>query len=299
MTPIWQDYFLEIDETSQEYIVKVSGVEVYHGRAVAEPGQSSLAIRLNDIAADYLRSSLPPLTADGYAEESGMTVTLEVYDPDDTLLGSETFSYEWTYDEDASGASAPITDRVAASQPLFFSKYGTGAVAGSIDGGAITLGTSSSKAGTAVLMLGTHAGAKAVTLGGNSFRVVDGCHRYCLLYVNALGGWDSLLLEGHCARKDTVTRHISEKVGRGRDNYANEVRVGWTLRTGLLSDDEAGRMWHLLESTDVYLYDLATARCEPVVLTDSECEFMTYRGNGGRRSQYTINAELSNDWERR
>ena len=50
-------------------------------------------------------------------------------------------------------------------------------------------------------------------------------------------------------------------------------------------------MHHLLESTDVYLQDLATGKITPVVLTDASCEYKTLANNGRRPYYYEINVE--------
>ena len=52
-------------------------------------------------------------------------------------------------------------------------------------------------------------------------------------------------------------------------------------------------MHHLLNSTEVYLYNINTGEMLPVTLTNTTTEHKTYKTNGGRMVNYTIEATLS------
>ena len=86
---------------------------------------------------------------------------------------------------------------------------------------------------------------------------------------------------------------------RGTVEYLNEVTKRWTLRTGWLTDEQAARMHHVAGSVAVYLYDITDNALIPVVITDEQCEYKTYRGNGGRMVNYTIGVEVAQDMLRR
>ncbi len=139
-----------------------------------------------------------------------------------------------------------------------------------------------------------------------SFKYVAPCGRYALYYVNAFGGWDALLCKGVTVKKETYERQtagvrasINFTTGRQKDNYLNEVVRSMTLRTGVLTDDEASRMWHLVGSTKVLLYDMLEGAFFPVVLTDSECVFKTYKNQGRKLVEYVLGVELAQDLNRR
>lgn len=140
------------------------------------------------------------------------------------------------------------------------------------------------------------------------FDIVQECHRWCLDYLNAWGGWDSLLIEGKWREIDAYARG-QYRTGLGlidtdntykrniRDNtdYLNTITRRFELNTALLTEDEASRMHHLLGSTDVYLRDLYLADEYPswaVNIVNSECE---YKKNdaGVWGAQYTITVEFS------
>ena len=156
------------------------------------------------------------------------------------------------------------------------------------------------------LPLDDYVGLESVTVAGKVYKVVPACHRYALLYVNAFGGWDTLYLEGLSKEVDRYTRNTMKqrydnaaRSARGTVEYVNEVARSWSLRTGWLSDDEAGRMHHVLGSVCVYLYDIIGESLIPVVILDQECEYKTYRGNGGQMIAYTLEVEQAQELLRR
>ena len=138
------------------------------------------------------------------------------------------------------------------------------------------------------------------------FKVSESCSRYVLYYMNAYGGWDFLLLEGTCTESDELTRHNSSRKysntllkNRGTFNFCNEIVKSWTLRTGWLSDVQSQRMHHVLNSTDVYLFDMETQLLFPVVLTDTQTDYKTYRAEGNRLFNYEMTAQLAQERQRR
>jgi hypothetical protein len=72
-----------------------------------------------------------------------------------------------------------------------------------------------------------------------------------------------------------------------------------TMHTSWLPDDESSRMHHLLNSTNVFLGDLVTGQMIPVILTNTTTEYKTYKGNGGRLVNYTINVTIAQERIRR
>lgn len=142
------------------------------------------------------------------------------------------------------------------------------------------------------------------------FTVKDTCARYCLYYVNALGGWDSFLIRGRVKESDRITRSEYERrapsdllpgnIGqRGRDVLTLAATRAMEMHTHWLSDDEASRMYHLTESTSVYVHDLETDIIYPAVLTNTSHEEKTYKKNGNRLVSYQIDLDLAVPIERR
>ena len=150
----------------------------------------------------------------------------------------------------------------------------------------------------------THRSAAAL------YTVKETCARYCLYYVNALGGWDTFLIQGKVKETDRITRNEYERRApsalmegnvqqRGRDVLTLTGTRALEMHTHWLTDDEASRMHHLTESTSVYVHDLETDMIYPAVLTNTSHEEKSYKKNGNRLVSYQIDAELAVPIERR
>lgn len=120
---------------------------------------------------------------------------------------------------------------------------------------------------------------------------------YVLYYSNAYGGWDSLLCNGTSKKTDniehlTYRRKSKNQADFSKINYQNNITPTWSLKTGITVDGQ--KMYHLLESTMVYLHNLETDQIVPVVITNSNCEYLNYTNNGKRPYFYDITVEESN-----
>ena len=158
-----------------------------------------------------------------------------------------------------------------------------------------------------VLLPGTwRPGRVTLEAGGHSVDlVVPSClaARYVLHYVNAFGGWDSFVPRALCKQLDGLTRseytrravNVNSAGGwaprRGRTVYNVAAARRWEMNTAWLSEAQAARMHHLLESPDVWLFDTVEARYIPVVITNSDCDYKTHAGEGRRLISYVLNIE--------
>lgn len=142
---------------------------------------------------------------------------------------------------------------------------------------------------------------------GQYYKTVLACEaRYSLYYVNSYGGVDVLpFKEKGWKKSDTVTRFNYSRSFRNNTlefenvNYMNEIKASWELHTGWMSDESSQRMHELVESTIVYLYDAEEKTYTPVVMTDKKLEYKTYRNQGRKFYNYTVNVEESQSKEKR
>ena len=334
--PIWKDYYVNLGTAeSVQFRILVGDDVIYTGKAFKRPGKANNEIRINDICADYLENVFPDLEQTTFTG-SNLPLTFVIQ----TMSGSSwstrasvQFDNNWSYDYDYNpatmGMSFPVNNKIDIRQWVVFTAYNASTITATI-----TLANGSSfdviihveisddfnddynfdfsksvraaQTGTAVFDLSQWGDVRSLTIGNKVFKVVNGCSRYALYYVNAYGGWDSLLIEGNDAEADNLTRHIRETEydnrsiqNRGVHNYVNEISKTMTLHTSWLSDDESSRMHHLLNSTNVYLGDLVTGQMIPVILTDTRTDYKTYKGNGGRLVNYTINVTIAQERIRR
>lgn len=336
--PIWKDRTVTLASNAayadfEIHVGSLAGELIYSGRAYARPGETDPVARINDVCAAYLSVHLPNL-GNGYT-------SMRVSETFVTAVGGVavdtiTFVNDWSYDHDrvitaSTPLSDPVTGELDPRQVLFFSVLdGTATVTAVLhfqDGTTLTvvvpvvhtadfdngfnedfsIDEDNSGSGTAILDLSTFSGLNRVTVNGKNYTVREqGCARYLVAYVNAFGGWDTLILDGNYNCQDALVRHTLDRIidnadptARGRKDYAIEIAPSWTLRTGFLTDDQSLRMRHLLNSVEVYLCDLADESWRPVVLTDTETPVQNFKGNGRRFNEYTFNAQLAQERFRR
>lgn len=331
--PIWKDVWIDLGQAdSVEFSLVTGGVTIYTGKAYKRPDSDSVTIRINDIVADYLGRVRPSLSDGAFSEDTyELEVSVQVNGEE---VQSVTFCNDWSYDygHDASvdGISAPINGRASSLAPLILSVYDAQRVRLDVtykDGTtsfqivsieqrrnfsddfsndfAIIEGRESGTGAVAFDLSKFGPDVQSVEVEGNVYDV-SSCGDFVLYYVNSYGGWDTFLVEGLVKRRDALKRFERSRIydntdpaNRGRDNYLNEITQKVEMHTGWLSDAQSLRMHHLLNSPSVYLYDIAEGQLLPLVLTDTTTEYKTFKGNGRKLVNYTINADIAHDIVRR
>lgn len=131
------------------------------------------------------------------------------------------------------------------------------------------------------------------------WKVVRSCWPYALYYVNKYGAIDSLLVAGKSTQTDnqkhlSYTKNVEPLSTQfGKTNYLNEITETWTLNTGLLTEDQASRMHHLLESNYVWLYNIDKETFTPVNITNKSVDYKTYHNQDKKFPSYSITVESS------
>ena len=338
IAPIWKDYFVTLGmRTVIPFRIRVqdqNGNIIYNGKSHKKPGETNNSIRINDICADYLTNALPALSqAEFSALSFPLNFVVETFLKNWTIAGQVQIMNDWSYDNSYNpatmGMSFPINGRIDSRQWLVYTAYNASTITATLT---FTDGTTSqviipveisadfsddfntdfarsamaAGSGTAVFDLSAWDNVASVTINGKTWEVVTDCREWVVYYVNAYGGWDSLLIEGNTIETDSLKRHTREMEydnrsiqNRGTQNYVNEITKSYTLHTSWMSDAESLRMHHLLNSPEVYLFNINTGDMIPVVLNNTTTEFKTYKNNGGRMVNYTIDATLAQDRIRR
>lgn len=343
VTPIWKDTYVGIGSYPDEAVpfrIYIEGNLIYEGTAVQRHVDSEYAtyIRINDIVADYIRGTLPTLSDAAFDELTfPLSVTVQHYlgvSGTWATAGPYRFTYDWSYDHAfdvaVQGMAFPIRNVVDLRQPIVWSGLDVEEVTATIG---FTDGTTtqviipvaisadfsddfsddfarslrSAGSGTACFYPSTWGdNVSYIIINGLRYDIVQTCNRFALYYLNAHGGWDTLLCEGNTKIVDTIKRSTMEVDynnsvvdARGKDNYLNDITKKITLRTGLLKDNESLRMFHLLESTNVYLRDLDSGDMWPVNISDNNCEYKTFKSSGAKIPTYDIECELAKIRRRR
>ena len=345
IAPIWKDYFVTLGMRAViPFRIRVqdqNGNIIYNGKSHIKPGETNNSIRINDICADYLTNALPALSqAEFSALSFPLNFVVETFLEYWTIAGQVQFMNDWSYDDSYNpatmGMSFPVNGRIDSRQWLVYTAYNASTITATLT---FTDGTTSqviipveisadfnydrfpdegifntdfarsaraAGSGTAVFDLSAWDNVASVTINGKTWEVVTDCREWVVYYVNAYGGWDSLLIEGNTIETDSLKRHTREMEydnrsiqNRGTQNYVNEITKSYTLHTSWMSDAESLRMHHLLNSPEVYLFNINTGDMIPVVLNNTTTEFKTYKNNGGRLVNYTIDATLAQERIRR
>lgn len=325
-----------------DFSIRAHNKTIYSGHAVRRPGQDTLKVRINDVCADYLRqySSSLPVTDEG---QNPLFLIMDETKPN-TPVDTVSFLWDWSYrPQDFNRTrllSAPVSQYLAGWQFIVLSYMLYGAASREIP---YTIHTADGNSQTSDLQILTKddlmgdlmfdfplpVGPDTVYncapgYGPWSAESVDfypipgdlqtamryyidkGCHDYALYYLNAFGGWDTLLLRGGVAVEVDVERHTYNKPGYSWDNtgretvdYLNETGATYTLRTGWLTEEGAANIWHLFGSTDVMLYRNSEDRWTPLTLNDKTVKIKTHRGEGGKMISYEFKAAAAKKGVRR
>ena len=333
--PIWKDRIVDLGAVAYaDFEIRlddVSGTVIYSGRAYRRPGETNCKVRINDICASYLAEMLPALALAGFtafAVAQEFVTVVGGVSKDDVVFYND-WSYDAGWDADLMGLSDPIDGLVDPNQYIIQSQLPAASVTATLtftDGSTATViiniaGSAdfnddfnedfstinaSQKGGAAFLDISQWTDVAYVIIGATTYKVADLCPKYIVYYVNAFGGWDSLIIQGNDLESDALVRHTMKHdydnaliSNRGTKDYAIEVTKTWQINTAWLTDNQSAKMHHLLNSTEVYLYECASGKMIPVVLTDPAHEVKTYKGNGRRLNRYTFNAQLARDRVRR
>lgn len=332
--PTWQDYYVPLGTaTSKAFTIKDGGTTIYSGTIYSKSGnQEALSVNIMPVVRDYLSAVYPlPNMSNGTAYFTQPTYkTFSVTPYGGSAVNVEVY-YDYTYQVLYSGGvrtdnasyfrNDPILARFSPSQGLFFSHVKTKSFSYTK---IRSNGTSTTRTQTSTGCASAWGGqaydlwsqfvavesADFVTPEGRSFfrfDIVPDCHRWALDYLNAWGGWDSLLIEGTWREIDGYERgqyrtgdglvtdsNLYVRNRRDKTDYLNTITKRFELNTALLTDDEASRMHHLLGSPNVYLRDLTLAEeyCSWAAnIIDTECEYKKH--DGGTWAQYRIQVEIS------
>lgn len=331
--PIWDNEPLVRADIADEYLdyhVLCDGASIYNGRAYKRPDTGKIEVAINSLCAPYLSAPFPasasPEAAYGFDRSPNMK-RLFRFEAEGSAANLDTdveFYADWSFDPHRDPrpalASDPVTGEVSPRQVVLTSFYDhPGPIDVSVvqNGAArsFTIPAAAGAAGVAWVGLGSgYDGATELTVGNAStgtvkYRIVDDCRHFALYYLNAYGGWDSILLFGAPKESNEYTRttykqayalstQTGARIPRGTVNFQNDYTKAYECSTGWLSDEQAARLDHLFGSVDVYLCDLLDNRFIPVVLTDSTFEYKTYRNQGAHLVSYTLQVQAAIDFTR-
>lgn len=298
VNPIWKEFETRADVNDfVEYHIKLGSDIIYAGKAYKYPDESKVSWSINDAVSNYLGNGIsfvegiqqiPEYSKDFYMEDN----------VGDKFI--ETFYNSWAYKDTDYWLSDPIDNRVDPRQWLPVSFLSTNYEMITV-GGRTYAAFKENDGWTVMTRLRNHIvncnDIAAVGEDGTRLNYRYDKGDYVLYYSNAYGGWDSLLCNGTSKKTDNIEHMNYRKKSKNQSqfskvNYQNNITPTWSLNTGITVDGQ--KMYHLLESTMVYLHNLETDEIIPVVITNSQCEYLTYTNNGKKPYFYNITVEESN-----
>lgn len=318
IVPIWKDEFYLINKATATYslVNDRTGDVIYRGKAVKYPDKEYIEINISPLVRGYVSSSNSNFTDSGRYQMEGYALPINVM-VDDEMKAQYLYINDWSYDKNPNNfmISDPIRNLLDSRQWFLYSYYRripdtstTAANAGYIiyyyaGDTSASFHISDSSQTLLKLKLTRYNKPKRIVVGvyeeRNEFKVIDSCYEYCLYYVNAYGGWDSLLIQGNTLKSDNITSSYYMKnfnnntIQFEKVKYNNVMTTNYQLYTDWFNDDEQSRLHHLLESTEVYLHNLVTDEILPVVITNNTCDWKTFSNNGKKMWYNTINVEVS------
>ena len=312
--PTWQDVFIEIPRTSDEesnitYSVSIFDNKtntfevVYKGNAVFTDEDPE--INITEIVRDYVEDKININADGGSTQEANLTkVLLNTDEPEPNLVATLYYYYDYSFDKDFKlTRNMPILNHFDTRQDIFLSFLNLSGETNNITistGGRllhITLDTPgifhhkrAYHEGDVII----NAPDKRTTLTSKNT-----CAKYAIYYLNPLGGWDQLLIEGKVVK---TTKLENKTFKRNFDNNTNEFQnkhylknltTSYKFTTGYLTDEQAKLMPNLIETTKAYLCELDTNTYIPVLINNNSVDIKTYRNQGRKLFTYTIDVQES------
>ena len=312
--PTWQDVFVPIprisdDESSITYSVSVMNNKtseyevVYRGNAVFTDKDPE--INITEIVRDYVEDNITISGEAAYTQKIDLTkVMLNTGEEGDNLVASLYYYYDYSFDKDFKlTRNMPILNYFDVRQNIFLSFLNLSGETNTIRisaGGRLlrlrldTPGIFHNKLAHYDGNIIVNAPDKSTTLTSKNT-----CAKYAIYYLNPLGGWDQLLIEGKVVK---TIKLENKSYKRNFDNNTNEfenkhylknLTTSYKLTTGYLTDAQAKLMPNLIETTKAYLFELDTNNYIPVLINTTSVDIKTYRNQGRKLFTYTIEVQES------
>ena len=278
--PIWKDvYYTGATDTLDYTIVNEDTNEtIYQGRAYVQPNSYNVKINISKIVQGYLNNEIPDgnVINENYGDfVPNAVVNFGIYNTGGTRLERYTYYYDWSYNDDFNGEdgmailTTPInghasTDMVCLATAMLY-----------MDG----------------YYVNACVNEEASELGYD----LNYCGDYALYYLQRNGGWASFLIEGNSKKTDSYEKYSynmsfdNTTAEFEESTYHSQITSSWQMNTGWLTDSQADNLaFNLLASNRVFLHDLKKDKIIPVIISNSEAEYKTFKNNSRQMVNYTI-----------
>ena len=268
--PTWQDVFVDIPRTSDDesnitYSVSVMNNEtntfevVYRGNAVFT--EEDPEINITEIVRDYVEDNINIYAEGGSTQQENLTkVMLNTDEPEPNLVATLYYYYDYSFDKDFKFTrNMPILNHFDTRQDIFLSFLNLSGETNNItiSTGGRLLRLTLDTPGIFHHKRAYHEGDVIVNAPDKRTTLTskNTCAKYAIYYLNPLGGWDQLLIEGKVVK---TTKLENKTFKRNFDNNTNEFQnkhylknltTSYKFTTGYLTDEQAKLMPNLIETT--------------------------------------------------
>ena len=312
--PTWQDVFVDIPRTSEDennitYSVSVMNNEtnefevVYRGNAVFT--DEAPEINITEIVRDYVEDNINIYAEGGSTQEANLTkVMLNTDEPEPNLVATLYYYYDYSFDKDFKFTrNMPILDHFDTRQDIFLSFLNLSGETNNV-----TISTGGRLLRITLDAPGIFHNKRAYREGHVIVNAPDKrtlltskntCAKYAIYYLNPLGGWDQLLIEGKVVKtikldNKTFKRNFDNNTNDFQNkHYLKNLTTSYKFTTGYLTDEQAKLMPNLIETTKAYLCELDTNTYIPVLINNNSVDIKTYRNQGRKLFTYTIDVQES------
>ena len=240
-----------------------------------------------------------------YIQKSDLTkVILNTEEDGDNLVASLYYYYDYSFDKDFKlTRNQPILNYFDVRQDIFLSFLNLSGETNTVKiiNGLYTLHLKFDTPGIFHQKLSYNEGNVIVNAPDNRTVLTskNTCAKYAIYYLNPLGGWDQLLIEGKVVKtikleNKTFKRNFDNNTNEFENkHYLKNLTTSYKLTTGYLTDAQAKLMPNLIETTKAYLCELDTKNYIPVLINNNSVDIKTYRNQGRKLFTYTIDVQES------
>lgn len=308
---VWEDeiYSFNTNGDVVTYTIKNENTQeiIYSGKAKKYPNSNNIDININNIIRGYLNNSFSKFGNNQINILQNYSTPFSI-NVDNVRQAQYIIFNDWSYNNNVDGInlSEPILNVIDNRQYFMFSLYSRFSESFNeryniYSDNNLTINVPVSPTFQTLICddLKKYSNPKRIRIGGYDFNVKQTCYDYCLYYTNAFGGWDSLLIQGNVLKSDKITSSYYSKTFNNttidfeKVKYHNNLITSYQLYTDWFNDEQQSKLHHLLESTEVYLHNLVDNEIYPVIITNTKCDWKTFKNNGKKKWYNTINVELS------
>lgn len=306
--PIWKDLYSVVPTGANEYVgyrFMIDSNYVYQGYTYTSDG-SRAYIYPKKVMKDYVRPTLD-LNTFGIQNNNAhttayVTVSTDSFETEDEYATYKAY-YDYSYeDNDNTIISDPILTTIDPRQRFTVSARRT-----SQNNTTETITVTFNPTGTSTYSMTPYLNTVVANIpyGSTGIQVTSGtdrltytvketCKPYCLYYMNRLGGWDTLVLDGKESAQMKNNQYKKEYINltneHNNTDYLRQKTRKWQLVTPYLTDRQSKKMKNVLDSTLAYLQVFDSQEIIPVNISNNQYEVKTYRNQKRKLYTYTIEA---------